>query len=85
MKKIVALVMTVSLLLSALCVTALAADTPTGPVLRVSGEIEGGDGSLSMVVAILALAASIAAIGVSISSNKKIVSAKSGEAREDKE
>jgi hypothetical protein len=44
-----------------------------------------GDGSLSMVVAILALAASIAAIGVSISSNKKIVSDKSGEAREDEE
>ena len=49
MKKIVVLVMTVSLLLSALCVTALAADTPTGPVLRVSGEIEGGDGKVQHI------------------------------------
>ena len=44
-----------------------------------------GEGSFSMLVAILALAASIAAFGVSVSSRKKTASAKAGEAQDDAE
>ena len=44
-----------------------------------------GEGSFSMLVAILALAASIAAFGVSVSSRKKTASAKVGEAQDDAE
>ena len=44
-----------------------------------------GEGSFSMLVAILALAASIAAFGVSVSSRKKTASTKAGEAQDDAE
>ena len=69
MKRIFAIIMAICLLASMLCITTVAAEATDGLVLRVSALKD--DGSLALIVAFVALIASVASIIVNVTARKK--------------